>query len=298
MYGQIDGRLALMTTESRSSVGGWAKVIVPVILCVLIVLNTMMANVEERRGEVEMLGAVGLSPAQISFLLLSESSVFSVLGIVLGTFGGLAFAKALPALVTGLSVNFTSLMSMMLAMGTGVVVLVATLIPARKAAAMAAPSGMANWELPEPQPGARIVFELPFTLTRGNAVGMMAFFRRFLMNHMEATSSDFNCRNIRLAIRRDGEQALVVTTTMWLAPYDLDVAQELEMKIVPTENEGVFGVQIVIHRLSGTEDAWLRTNYGFMDLVRRQFLLWRNLDNETRTQYIAEGAELFQEVSS
>ena len=39
-----------------------------------------------------MLGAIGLSPRQISLLLLSESAVFSVLGIVLGLFAGLGVA--------------------------------------------------------------------------------------------------------------------------------------------------------------------------------------------------------------
>jgi hypothetical protein len=299
MFGYLDGQLSLITTQTSSSVAGLAKIIVPVILCILIVLNTMMANVEERKGEVSMLGAIGLSPSQISFLLLSESMVFSVLGIVLGTFIGLLFANIIShaGVLQGLSVNFTSLSSMALAMGTGLVVLVATLIPARKAAALAAPSGMAQWELPEPTENGQIRFDLPFTLTRGNAVGMMMFFRRFLLNHTDAASADFNCRDIHVdVIDEPDEQALEITARMWLSPYDLDVAQDFRMRVVPTENEGVFSVYIILHRTSGTEDSWLRTNYGFMDLVRRQFLLWRNLDNESRKNYIAEGAQLFQEA--
>jgi hypothetical protein len=300
MFGQVGGQISLITTQSQQSVAGLAKIVVPVILCVLIVLNTMMANVEERRGEVGMLGAIGLSPAQISFLLLSESTVFSVLGIVLGTFIGLLFANiaSMIGILPGLSFNFTSLLSMALAAGTGIVVLVATLIPARKAAALAAPSGMAQWELPEPSPDGDITFELPFTLTRGNAVGMSAFFRRFLLNHTDPASPDFNCRDVQLSvIDEPDEQALRVDAMMWLSPYDLDVAQKFALKVVPTESSGVFTVVILLHRTSGTEDAWLRTNYGFLDLVRRQFLLWRNLDNDSRSDYIAEGAQLFQEAA-
>ena len=288
--------LSLITTDTRSTVTGLAKIIVPVILCILIVLNTMMANVEERRAEVEMLGAVGLSPAQISFLLLSESAVFSVLGIVFGTFAGLMLAYALRffPVLTGLSLNFASLLSLALAMGTGLVVLLATLIPARKAAAMAAPSGMANWVLPEPSEGGTIRFDLPFTLTRGNAVGMMAFFRQFLLNHADTASQDFNCRDIRLAVLSGEAPALHIAARMWLAPYDLDVAQQLSVRVTPTENPGVYGVRIGLRRTSGTEEAWLRTNYAFMDLVRHQFLLWRNLDNASRMKYIEQGAALFQ----
>jgi LysM repeat protein len=301
MFGKVDGQLAMITTMTQRSVGGLAKILVPVILCVLIVLNTMLANVEERKGEVGMLGAIGLSPGQISFLLLSESLVFSILGIVLGTFAGLLFANIVrlvhqtdPTFLAGLSFNFTSLSSMVLAMGTGVVVLLATLIPARRAAAMAAPSGMASWELPEPNEDGEISYDLPFTLTRGNAVGMMAFFRQFLYNHTDPASSGFNCRQIELYQETEPVDSLMISAHMWLAPYDLDVAQILRLRVLPTENEGVFKVNIQLHRQSGTEDAWLRTNYGFMDLVRRQFLLWRNIDNASREAYIEQGADLFQ----
>jgi hypothetical protein len=294
MIGQVDGKPALITRLTERSVSGLAKIIVPVILCVLIVLNTMMANVEERRGEVGMLGAIGLSPAQISFLLLSESAVFSVMGIVVGTFGCFLFSNVASDVeaLSGLTLNFTTLWSMSLAMATGVVVLLATLVPARKAAALAAPSGMARWALPEPTGEPTIRFDLPFTLTRGNAVGMIGFLRRFLMNHTDPAAADFNCRDVDVGIHRNGAESLAISARMWLQPYDLDVAQGFQLHVVPTPSEGVFGVRIRLDRTSGTEEAWLRTNYAFMDLVRHQFLLWRNLPDSMRRDYIAQGAEL------
>ncbi len=307
MFGTIDpetGRVGMLTTRAQQSVAGLAQIIVPVLLCVLIVLNTMMGAVEERKAEVSMLGAIGLSPSQISFLLLSESTVFSVLGIVFGTLAGLAFAWFVVEqplgveMLSDLSFNFTSVIAMLLAMATGLVVLLATLLPARKAAALAAPSGMARWELPEPGDDGHIHFELPFTLTRGNAVGMMAFFRRFLYNHTEPTSADFNCRHITTALRSGDEDALEIRCDMWLAPYDLDVAQRLLMRVVPTSNQGVFAVHLDLERISGTEEAWMRTNYGFLNLVRHQFLLWRNLDDASRSRYIQEGAAIYREAMS
>jgi LysM repeat protein len=299
------GAMSLVSARSKQSIAGVAKVVVPVILCILIVSNTMMGNVEERKGEVAMLGAVGLSPRQISFLLLSESTVFSVLGIVLGTFGGLLFANLVPwvsanfnGALAGLSFNFTSMSAVALALGTGAVVLLATLMPARKAAAVAAPSGMAKWQLPETSEDGRIEFELPFTMTRGNTVGMLAFFRRFLLNHTEATSTDFNCRNITVEQVNGETQSLRILADMWLSPYDLDVSQRMALDIHATDNPGVFRVRITLARSSGTEEAWLRTNYGFMDLVRQQFLLWRNLDHQARENYIAEGVSLFQSTGT
>jgi hypothetical protein len=302
VFGTVAGQLSLITTKKQQSVGGVAKILVPIILCVLIVTNTMLGAVEERKGEVGMLGAIGLSPAQISFLLLSESTVFSVLGIVLGTFGGLLFANLVPwvrlefqpGFLANLSLNFASMTAMGLALGTGGVVLLATLVPAKQAAALAAPSGMERWVLPAPAAEGRIRYALPFTLTRGNAVGMTAFFRRFLLNHAETTSPDFNCREVRVTA---GDQ-LSVLCRMWLQPYDLDVAQEFALHIRPTDTAGVFAVALELHRTSGTAEAWLRTNYGFLDLVRRQFLIWRNLDDARRQRYIAEGAGLLKEITA
>jgi len=312
--------LAMVTTQSKTDFAGLAKVIVPVILCVLIVLNTMLGNVEERKGEVNMLGAVGLSPAQISFLLLSESAVFSVLGIVMGMLAGLGFGWLTHQLnpgndpdgfMGGLSLNFASLTSLGLACTAGIVVLVATLIPARKAARLAAPSGMERWELPEPTPDGRIDFTLPFTLTRGNAVGMTAFFRQFLTNHTDPAAEGFNCRDIGLTVHGSGngngngqaaadqpepDDRLAVSSRMWLAPYDLDVAQRMSMEVRPIEDDRVFGVRLRLTRTSGTEEAWVRTNYRFLDMVRRQFLLWRNLAPEARKDYIRQGTGLVREA--
>lgn len=299
MFAHVDGSISLLSARVQQSVGGLAKILVPVILCVLIVSNTMMGTVDERVSEVQMLGAIGLSPSQISFLLLSESTVFSCIGIIFGTFAGLLFSwftglTQFSDTLGQLSFNFTSLASTFLAMGTGGIVLMATLVPAKRAAALAAPSGMDKWALPPPGEDGQIRFRLPFTLTRGNAIGMGAFFRRFLLNHVDSSSADFISKGA--ALLRDPGAAgpgggLRVNCHMWLAPYDLDVAQDLILLIDPTENEGVYGVTIALQRRSGSEDAWMRTNYGFLDLVRKQFLLWRNLDPALRKRYIQEGAQ-------
>lgn len=295
-----DGQVSFILPVQKVNMAGVAKVFLPVILCILIVMNTMLGAVEERRGEVSMLGAIGLSPKQISFLMLSEATVFSILGILFGTFGGLLFANIILGLndagisiLSGLSFNFTSMISMVLAMGTGLVVLMATLIPAKQAAALAAPSGMSQWELPPTESDGSIRFKLPFTLTRGNAVGMAAFFEKYLLNHTDSTSEDYNAKNITLGEieAADGRPGLAITADMWLTPYDLDVSQQLDMRFEPTDTEGVYAVEIILRRYSGTEENWLRTNYNFLNLVRQQFLLWRNLEQEARNQFIEQGIE-------
>ena len=299
-----DGKVFMVVPRAKVDLAGAAKVTLPVILCILIVMNTMLGTVEERKGEVGMLGAIGLSPRQIAFLLFSESTVFSILGILLGTFGGLLFANIVNTInsgggefLTGLSFNFTSMISMVLATGTGLVVLLATLIPANKAAALAAPSGMTEWELPGNDAEGNINFRLPFTLTRGNAVGMTAFFHQFLVNHNEPTSEDFNCREIIVTTgRAEGLPCIEIRTDMWLAPYDLDVAQHFILHMRSGTRESVFEVDLKLVRFSGSEENSRRTAYNLLNLVRKQFLLWRNLEPERRAEFIEKGAAMLNNL--
>lgn len=313
MFVHENGELSLLTTRAQINLAGLFKVVLPVILCILIVMNTMLGAVDERKGEVNMLGAIGLSPRQISFLILSESTVYSILGILFGTFMGLLFANVVQMLnagtvpfldpidfLSGVSFNFTSLLSILLATLTGVVVLLATLIPASKAASLAAPSGMLQWKLPEPDTDGRIRFPLPFSLTQGNAIGMAAFFEQFLRNHTEITSPDFNCRAIEHGVREldDGNEAVRLSCDMWLAPYDLDVAQHFAFEVRESESAGVFYVHLDLARFSGSEDNWLRVNYSFLNLVRHQFLLWRNLRQEERERFVKKGAAALRAPSA
>lgn len=304
LFAYVDGGFSMLSSREKVNFSGVTKVILPVLLCVLIVMNTMLGTVEERHGEVKMLGAIGLSPRQIAFLLLSEATVYSLIGLILGTFGGLGFANLIRfansqgyELLGALSFNFTSLIASGLAVLTGIIVLLATLIPARKAAALAAPSGMARWELPEPEGDGRIVFHLPFTLSRSNAVGMLAFLRRFLLNHADLTSEDFNCRNVRLRshAENEGRDAIDLQGDVWLAPYDLDVAQHLTIRIEDAGGDEVFGVTLLLERRSGSLDAWTRVNYRFIDLIRLQFLLWRNLAKKQKGGFVEQGVALARE---
>ncbi|MCD8482693.1 MAG: ABC transporter permease [Verrucomicrobia bacterium] len=57
-----DGQASFILPVQKVNMAGIAKVFLPVILCILIVMNTMLGAVEERKGEVSMLGAIGLSP--------------------------------------------------------------------------------------------------------------------------------------------------------------------------------------------------------------------------------------------
>jgi hypothetical protein len=124
---------------------------------------------------------------------------------------------------------------------------------------------------------------------------MAAFFNQFLVNHNEATSEDFNCREVFITEGRDDNGPYIeIRTDMWLAPYDLDVAQHFTMRLKTGDRENVFVVDLRLERFSGSEENGQRTAYNLLNLVRRQFLLWRNLEPAHRAGFIEKGAKLLK----
>ena len=53
----------------------------------------------------------------------------------------------------------------------------------------------------------------------------------------------------------------------------------------PSEIEGIDEIFVQLHKVSGTEGAWLRGNRVFVDDLREQFLLWRSLPVSTVMHY-------------
>ena len=70
-----------------------------------------------------------------------------------------------------------------------------------------------------------------------------------------------------------------------LAPFDLGVTEDFELRSAPSEIEGIDEVKIKITRKSGQPKDWQRLNKVLLDDLRRQFLIWRSLAHETMEIY-------------
>ncbi len=64
--------------------GSWIMLAIIVFIVAIGVLNTVLMNVLERRREYGLLRAVGTPPGQIIRLVLSESAVMAVIGVIIG----------------------------------------------------------------------------------------------------------------------------------------------------------------------------------------------------------------------
>jgi hypothetical protein len=266
-------------------VSGVADLAVPIGIAALIVLNTMLGAVYERRSEIGTFNAVGLAPGHVSGLFMAEAAAYAVVGGVMGYLLGQTVAQTIGGTgwLEGLELNYSSL-SAVISLGLVMsVVMASALYPAREAGRICTPGIERKWQPPKPV-NDRLSLDLPFTLVRSDAFGMAAFLQEFWASHQEQSiGAGFYVES--LSVARDGER-LHLTANAWLAPFDQGVMQDVDLTMEPDPDTGYFDIHLTIHRTAGDAATWERVNRTFLDDVRKQFLVWRTLSAEDRKSYV------------
>ena len=270
---------------------GLANLFVPILVAALIVLNTMMGSVYERFREISIYSSVGLAPVHIAFLFIAEACVYAVLGTVSGYLLGQGVIKILlwQEWLQGLNVNYSALSTVISSALVMVVVLLSSLYPARQASMMAVPDVTRRWKLPDPE-GDHWHFEFPFTVGGKDVFGLSVFLVDYFESHTGESMGAFYTDGARFGSVESATGAgYTIDTTIWLAPYDLGVSQQVHFEAVPTGEHNIFAMTLTIDRLSGDAASWRRVNQGFMNALRKQFLIWRTVDPSNRAKYTEKG---------
>jgi putative ABC transport system permease protein len=97
------------------------------------IAGTMFANVTERRREIGTLMALGATPALVSRLFLGKALVIGLAGGALGYLAGTILAVLLGPNWAGVPVQPLPLLAVLAMVVAGVVALVASYLPARRA---------------------------------------------------------------------------------------------------------------------------------------------------------------------
>jgi hypothetical protein len=79
--------------------------------------------------------------------------------------------------------------------------------------------------------------------------------------------------------------------TTWLAPYDLGISQDVRLLAIPTGEYNIYRIEVTIFRLSGDVASWKRINRGFLNVLRKRFLVWRTVPPELKADYAAQGRQ-------
>jgi len=276
---------------------GVKDLLLPILLGGLVVFGTMLGSVADREKEIYTFSALGLAPPHVASLFFAEAMVFSVIGGLGGYLTAQAVLEALKWLATmGLAtvpaINYSSTNAIITILIVMCTVMASAIYPAIKASRSANPGVLRSWKMPEPEGDlCRIVF--PFTVSVYDVTGVVSFLVEHFENFQDTSLGVFLAKNTRLLIEEDS--SLGVATEIALAPFDLGVTQEFELRSAPSEIEGIDEVVIVLKRLSGQPKDWKRLNKVLLDDLRKQFLIWRSLPADVMESYRMRTLQAIQE---
>ncbi len=292
LFAGFDDGVRIVVAGNLVTVSGAGQVAIPLLIGGLIIFNTMMGSIAERRREIQIYTSLGLAPMHVGVLFVAEAMTYGLIGVVFGYIVGQGVGTALVKLgwLGGVTLNYSGT-SAILTMGLILlIVLLSALVPARLAAKLAAPSIERSWKVPEPL-GDEIQAELPFTINGAAADGVLAYLVEFFGSHHEGSIGKFSADRVQPLVR-NGAHGL--QTTIWLTPFDLGVRQRLELLIQPGQLEDIFEVRVILTRLSGDDRSWHRMNRPFLTELRQQFLQWRTLSPRRMLEYVDASRQMFE----
>ena len=293
LYAGENGANHRFSAIGATSSQGLINIIIPILIAALIVLNTMLGSVFERVKEIAIFSSIGLSPTNIAMLFIAEALVYGIIGAVSGYLIGQGLAKLISVfhILPGLYLNFSST-SAELAIGLVVaVVLLSTIFPARKASEVATPAVDRTWKVPEPD-GDTWKITLPFAVAGAQAMGINQFLAEWFRAYEEQSVGDFLTQDIQTTTAAEGDvTSYRLSGRIWLAPFDLGVSQMISLDTTPTDLEDVYEVHLTLTRVSGDVSNWKRVNRRFLNVVRKQFLIWRTLTEAQRERYLESAAQ-------
>ena len=91
----------------------------------------------------------------------------------------------------------------------------------------------------------------------------------------------------------NGKPSPSVRFRAWLAPFDLGISHDADLRIVYREERGVYQFHLTAERASGDQRNWRRLTPRFILTLRKQLLMWRILSDEERHKYMERGERLF-----
>jgi ABC-type lipoprotein release transport system permease subunit len=299
--GEPDG-VWLYNVSDTMNYSGVPNIIIPLLISILIVLNTMISSVYERKGEIAVYTSVGLAPSHVGFLFVAEALALAVISVVLGYLIAQVSAALLAAtpLWAGITVNYSSMAGVAAMILVIMVVLISVIYPARVAARIAIPDVNRTFKLPTPIDN-KITVTLPFLMKYQEHDSIGGFVYNYLTSHRDISHGIFStgpvevifsCSTVDEIVQMVNQsdnpedlQCLHIRSDVWLAPFDFGIMQTADIQFCPArEGENFLEIKVTLERKSGESGIWQRINITFLHELRKQLLVWRSLDDETHDQ--------------
>jgi len=289
IYAQTNGERRWLRFGDQIGVAGLGDVFIPLLVGGLIVFSTMLGSIIDREKEIYTFSALGLTPRNIAMLFFVEAGIYAILGGFGGYLLGQGAALALEALASmGLlaapKVNYSSSTAINTILLVIAVVMVSTVYPALKAAQKATAETRKRWKIPTPENGVvRMVF--PFTISADQIGGVFTFIKEYLDSHADRTIGTFAASDAIATFEPEAARGLL-RSKIWLQPFDQGISQNFEIEARPSDIEDVAEVTVAASCVSGPPAAWQRALPGFLESMRKEFLLWRTLPDDVMDHYL------------
>jgi len=281
-------------SASSLSYAGMGNVLIPSFIAILIVLNTMVGSVVERKREIAVYTSVGLAPPHVSSLFVAEALAFGVISAVTGYLAAQVAAHFLAgtAMWAGMTANYSSLAGVGAMLTVMAVVLLSVIYPSRVASHIAIPDVTRTWKLPAPE-GSTLVVTLPFLIKLHEQKCAGGFLAEYYLAHADISHGLFSTDDLNveyacpIGMRAgDHPECFDISFRAWLAPFDFGIRQRVSIISCPSPDyPGFLEMRITLTREGGEKNVWLRLCRTFLNDLRKQLLIWRSLDAPEKERF-------------
>jgi len=285
-------KTSLLSGFLTYKVWGLENQIVPIAIVILVFFNLFLSSVYERKKYINIYNLVGLSPLHISITFLAEAIVYALIGGLVGYVISMAFCNLAEIMIPGIALNYSSswvFSSLGLAMLSAIL---ASLYPAFLSSRIVTPSMERVWKIPTKPSGDVWEIPMPFHVeTDLEAKAMLIFLKEFMSAHASRDAADFYITSLSLGSGElNGKPCFSMKADTRLFPYDLGVKQEVSLYFIQVEPNRWIS-QIVLERTGGSRENWVSLNSKYIDIVRKQILLWNSLTSKEKEKYVKRTRE-------
>ena len=119
-----------------------------------------------------------------------------------------------------------------------------------------------------------------------DVLGVCVFLMGYFDSYSEESIGTFYTDGAHLErFNSDTGEGYAIRMNIWLAPFDLGVSQHVIIRAVPEAEVNIYAISLQLRRLSGEDASWRRVNQRFMNVIRKQFLIWRTVDADAKESY-------------
>ncbi|MHA1665117.1 MAG: ABC transporter permease, partial [Candidatus Njordarchaeales archaeon] len=284
----LEGKTYMFNAKETLQVIGWQFQIIPICMTIFILLNTMIASIYERKKEIFIYSAIGLSPLHVASMFLIEAILYSVLGGMAGYFTSSGISIIIANLFN-IAIPIENFSSSWVSTVMGIVILATILsstYPMFVSSRMVTPSAERRWKIPTEPTEREWEIPLPYVLPQEEADAFLTYLLEFINQYSGVEKPEFSVKEVSyIEERKDSKEIKKLEFEVQLPPYERGIRQIAEYILIRNEKESRFHTSIYIRRISGQRNIWITSNRIFIDHLRRQGLLWNLKTSKDKERY-------------